>query len=127
MTIVFITHNLGVVAQMCDYVTVMYLGRVVEQAPVDDTTTIRNIPIPAHCCVRSRMSAVNRKSVSSRFAAWCPTRILRSWAARSTHAAIRPCEAICDVEVPGLTVVGKSHVVRCFLHSDNVEEESNVE
>jgi peptide/nickel transport system ATP-binding protein len=36
MTIIFITHNLGVVAQMCDYVTVMYLGRVVEQATIDD-------------------------------------------------------------------------------------------
>ncbi|HHX64890.1 MAG TPA: ABC transporter ATP-binding protein, partial [Chloroflexi bacterium] len=35
MTTVFITHNLGVVAQMCDNVAVMYLGRVVEQAPVE--------------------------------------------------------------------------------------------
>ena len=35
MTIVFITHNLGVVAQMCDNVAVMYLGRIVEKAAVD--------------------------------------------------------------------------------------------
>lgn len=34
--IIFITHDLGVIAQMADYVTVMYLGLVVEQAPVDD-------------------------------------------------------------------------------------------
>jgi len=35
MAIVLITHNLGVVAEMCDEVAVMYLGRVVEQGPVD--------------------------------------------------------------------------------------------
>ena len=35
-SIMFITHNMGVVAQMCDEVAVMYLGRVVERASVDD-------------------------------------------------------------------------------------------
>jgi peptide/nickel transport system ATP-binding protein len=35
MSIMFVTHNLGVVAQMCDEVVVMYLGKVVERAPVD--------------------------------------------------------------------------------------------
>ena len=35
MAIVLITHNLGVVAEMCDEVVVMYLGRVVERGPVD--------------------------------------------------------------------------------------------
>jgi peptide/nickel transport system ATP-binding protein len=35
MTIILITHNLGVVAEMCDTVVVMYLGRVVEEGPVD--------------------------------------------------------------------------------------------
>ncbi|HEU68651.1 MAG TPA: ABC transporter ATP-binding protein, partial [Candidatus Acetothermia bacterium] len=33
-SIMFITHNLGVVAEMCQDVVVMYLGKVVEQAPV---------------------------------------------------------------------------------------------
>jgi peptide/nickel transport system ATP-binding protein len=36
MAIMLITHNLGVVAEMCDDVVVMYLGRVVEQGPADD-------------------------------------------------------------------------------------------
>src|SRR5438876_40762 len=35
VAIILITHNLGVVAEMCDEVAVMYLGRVVEQGPVD--------------------------------------------------------------------------------------------
>ena len=36
MAIMLITHDLGVIAEMADYVVVMYLGRVVESAPVDD-------------------------------------------------------------------------------------------
>ncbi len=35
MGILFVTHDLGVVAQFCDRVAVMYAGRVVESAPVD--------------------------------------------------------------------------------------------
>ncbi|MCB0257694.1 MAG: ABC transporter ATP-binding protein, partial [Anaerolineae bacterium] len=34
--IIFITHDLGVIAQIADYVVVMYLGRVMETGPVDD-------------------------------------------------------------------------------------------
>ena len=36
MGIIFITHNLGVVADICDKVSVMYAGKMVEQGPVDD-------------------------------------------------------------------------------------------
>ncbi len=35
-SIILITHDLGVVAEMCDRVTVMYAGRVVEEAPVEE-------------------------------------------------------------------------------------------
>lgn len=36
MSILYVTHNLGVVAQMCDEVVVMYLGRIVERATVEE-------------------------------------------------------------------------------------------
>ncbi|MFH1489554.1 MAG: ABC transporter ATP-binding protein [Pseudomonadota bacterium] len=36
LTLLFITHNLGIVAELCEYVIVMYAGKVVERAPVMD-------------------------------------------------------------------------------------------
>ena len=34
--VLYITHNLGVVAQLCEHVTVLYAGEIMEDAPVDD-------------------------------------------------------------------------------------------
>src|SRR5207247_8800418 len=36
VALIFVTHNLGIVAKMCDRVAVMYAGKIVEQAPVRD-------------------------------------------------------------------------------------------
>ena len=36
LTLLFITHNLGIVAELCEYVIVMYAGKVVESSPVTD-------------------------------------------------------------------------------------------
>ncbi|PKL18981.1 MAG: peptide ABC transporter ATP-binding protein [Spirochaetae bacterium HGW-Spirochaetae-5] len=36
MSVIFITHDLGVISQLCDNVIVMYAGRMAEKAPVDE-------------------------------------------------------------------------------------------
>jgi ABC-type dipeptide/oligopeptide/nickel transport system ATPase component len=54
MAIMFITHNLGVIAQMAENVVVMYMGKVVEEADVDALSITRCTPTPAPCCSRSR-------------------------------------------------------------------------
>ena len=46
MSILFITHDLGVIAQMAQYVVVMYLGRVMEKGPVD--AIFHNPKTPLH-------------------------------------------------------------------------------
>ncbi len=39
MAMIFVTHDLGVVASVCDQVSVMYAGQVIEQSPIDDFFT----------------------------------------------------------------------------------------
>jgi peptide/nickel transport system ATP-binding protein len=67
MAIILITHNLGVVAEMCDMVAVMYLGRVVEEGPVDaifhapkhpyTRALLRSIP-SIHAPVRTKLPTI---------------------------------------------------------------------
>jgi peptide/nickel transport system ATP-binding protein len=67
MAIVLITHNLGVVAEMCDEVVVMYLGKVVEWGPVDaifhaprhpyTRALLRSIP-SIHAPVRTKLPTI---------------------------------------------------------------------
>lgn len=53
LAMIFITHNIGIIAKMCDYVGVMYAGRLVERAPV---RTIFNKP--AHPYTEALLHAV---------------------------------------------------------------------
>lgn len=52
-SIILISHNLGVIAQLCDYVYVMYAGQVVEQAPV-----LELFDNPSHPYTRGLMDSV---------------------------------------------------------------------
>ena len=52
LTVLLITHDLGLVAEMCDQVNVMYAGRIVESAPVS-----RLFRLPAHPYTRGLIAA----------------------------------------------------------------------
>jgi ABC-type dipeptide/oligopeptide/nickel transport system ATPase component len=54
--IILITHDLGVIAQMAQYVVVMYLGRVMEEGPVDAYSIGPSTLTQRRCCARSRAS-----------------------------------------------------------------------
>jgi len=61
MAIIFITHDFGIVARMCDRVAVMYAGRIVEQAAVRDLFNK-----PSHPYTKALMSSVPDMSKTDR-------------------------------------------------------------
>jgi oligopeptide/dipeptide ABC transporter ATP-binding protein len=55
LALIFITHNLGIVAKMCDQLAVMYAGRVVESGPVS-----RVFNAPVHPYTRALLNSIPR-------------------------------------------------------------------
>src|SRR5437762_4739379 len=59
LALIFITHNLGIVAKMCDQLAVMYAGRVVESGPVS-----RIFNAPSHPYTKALLNSIPRMSDS---------------------------------------------------------------
>jgi oligopeptide/dipeptide ABC transporter ATP-binding protein len=55
LALIFITHNLGIVAKMCDQVAVMYAGRMIESGPVHQI-----FDAPAHPYTRALLESIPR-------------------------------------------------------------------
>jgi peptide/nickel transport system ATP-binding protein len=116
MAIMLITHDLGVVAEMATDVAVMYLGRVVEQAPVDAI-----FHAPRHPYTRALLRSIPRMRSRSR-------ERLAPIAGAVPHPYDRPtgcpfhprCAEFmagrCDREAPVLKPVDDRHAVSCFLY-----------
>jgi peptide/nickel transport system ATP-binding protein len=116
MAIMLITHDLGVVAEMATNVAVMYLGRVVEQGPVDAI-----FHTPRHPYTRALLRSIPRLRSRGR-------ERLTPIAGAVPHPYDRPrgcpfhprcAEFIagrCDVQAPGLRTIGDRHAVSCFLY-----------
>ncbi len=120
MGIIFITHDLGVIAQTADKVAVMYLGRLVEQGPVRDV--IRN---PAHPYTRGLINALpdleDLDKPLEPIPGDIPSPLERpSGCVFNTRCAAR-IGAICEREVPQFTRVSKGHLAACHLYDQKGE------
>ena len=116
--IIFITHDLGVIAQMARYVMVMYLGLVMEQGPVDAI-----FHAPKHPYTQALLRSI--PSVSSQ-----PRVKLPTISGSIPHPFNKPkgcpfhprctqrIPGRCDVRTPALQAVGDGQLVSCFLYHD---------
>ena len=121
MAILYITHDLGVIAEIADDVAVMYLGRVVEHAETKEL--FRN---PLHPYTRLLLKSIPRmgKDAKQRLEAIEGTVPIPLDPPRQCGFFSRCPDAIagtCDLEVPGLVEVSPGHSVRCYLHSEQTE------
>jgi oligopeptide/dipeptide ABC transporter ATP-binding protein len=126
MAIMLITHDLGVIAEMADDVVVMYLGRVVEEGPVDAI-----FHAPKHPYTRALLRSI--PSVDSP-----PRRKLPTISGSIPHPYNRPAgcpfhtrcpdfmPGLCDVVEPALAPVGAGQLAACFLYPE-VRAASGVE
>jgi oligopeptide/dipeptide ABC transporter ATP-binding protein len=113
---IFVTHNLGIVARICDTVAVMYAGRIVELGPVR-----RIFEAPAHPYTRALLGSIPRLGTKAErltaiegqppdlatLPAGC------AFVPRCAHAMAR-----CRTEAPPEIPVGAGHATRCWLHAE---------
>ncbi|WP_420641757.1 ABC transporter ATP-binding protein [Candidatus Leptofilum sp.] len=121
--IILITHDLGVVAEMCDRVVVMYAGRVVEEAPVVELFESPKHPYTAALIGSTPVLGQAEKELVTipgsvpnlidlpqgcKFAPRCMARI--------EHELTQ-----CTEQEPELTTVAPNRQVRCWLYEEELE------
>jgi len=113
LALVFVTHNLGIVARICDRVAVMYAGRIVEMGPVR-----RLFTRPAHPYSRALLESIPRLGRrTGRLTAieGQPPDLARLPAGCAFAPRCPSVMERCRVEAPPETVVEAGHVTRCWL------------
>lgn len=112
-SMLLITHDLGVVAEICDYVAIMYAGEIVEYASLEEIYLNRQHPytkglfnsIPDIEVDEDRLQAISGLMPD-------PTDLPRGC---KFHPRCPKCMKKCSVRIPKATEIAKGHFVRCLL------------
>ena len=117
MSIIFITHDLGVVAEMADRVVVIYLGKVMEIATVDDL-----FHDPKHPYTKALIQSVPKtygpieQLVPIEGTVPSPLEMPKGCKFHTRCPDFMP--GLCDRKEPEITEVGEGHQVACFLYGE---------
>ena len=119
-SIMFITHDLGVIAEMADYVVVMYAGRVVEQGTAEDI-----FYHPAHPYTIGLMESkpVVGKKIEKLYS--IPGKVPNPINMPDYCYFRDRCEMrleCCDGEYPGIISLSDTHKVSCYRYENRKEE-----
>jgi oligopeptide/dipeptide ABC transporter ATP-binding protein len=116
MAVLFITHNLGVVAAIADRVAVMYAGRIVETGPVHDI-----FANPRHPYTEALFAAIPRMELDAQALAAIPGRVPPIDAMPDGCRFAPRCpmrEPRCEAMVPALSPVdGAGHLAACHVRA----------
>jgi len=115
VALIFVTHNLGIVAKMCDRVAVMYAGKIVEQAPVREL-----FDDPKHPYTRALLGSMpklgNKEPLYS--IRGQPPNLATLPAGCAFHPRCPDVMPRCMRDEPRDFVVGDGSVARCWLLDD---------
>ena len=113
MAILFITHDLGVIAQVADRVAVMYLGGIVESGPVREV-----LKSPAHPYTRGLINALPKIDSLDEPLTPIPGDIPSPLERPSGCVFHTRCPEVladrCDSSVPQRIILGHGHSASCF-------------
>jgi len=113
LAMIFVTHNLGIVAKICDRVAVMYAGQIVEAGPVR-----RLFTAPAHPYSQALLGSIPKVGAARRHLTAIDGQPPDLAAPRTGCAFAPRCPAVmerCRTEEPPETAVDAGHVARCWL------------
>lgn len=114
MSIILITHDLGVIAELCDYTTVMYAGYIVEYA-----SSIELFKNPMHPYSIALLGAIpkpdTRKDDDLTIIPGAIPNLIEPPDGCRFHPRCKHTMEICKTEVPKLRQVAPEHTVRCHL------------
>ena len=122
MSILLITHNLGVIAALSHRVAVMYLGRIVEKS-----SKVGIFSEPLHPYTQGLLKSVPKVGDERGERLWAIEGVVPHPYARISGCAFHPrCPSFmagrCDVAIPDIVEIKPGHEVACFLHSERTKE-----